>query len=689
MNQIDDLFLRVERLKALGAFKEVLNILEVMQQKLPANYIRIQKEILEVKYLQGLHEEALLEALSHVNEADIWQWLLATYDTPYYADRQKMWQLNKDLLEKYDYFYGSIREDECKVLWYDNLEKIYFKRSDEVVIYRNPVRFDNSQNIIMLSNTLNMDRLLDYKLKTNGNRGIPNYKQPIYLYYSQNVFDALLQCIDLTPVLTDRRVVLLVGEEQLESFFKNRQAIIPQEIWGVEQERQRINEILQGVFRREFEKLVIEQLQMQEFYTGCKNQIIERIKLGKPRILFLTSRFTTVLQYHIRDCRKAAQKIGLETELIIEGGDIFGMNNSVFVSIINSFRPDIVFCIDHFRFEYGNAFPKEIAWISWVQDPVYEVMNSHTPAKLGKRDFVLNHFISWKDFKKVGYPSEALLDAPIPASADIYKVYELSKEEYDKFACDICFVCHASDVDTHIKDLIMQLGFEGEDAQEIFRCIYKEYQRYVYKTGKFFYSREYFEQFLDIFFTEYFGEKGKSHLTVFQKYLADDMYLWYNQRVFRQTLVDWLLDAGFTNIKLWGNGWKDNKKYQAYAMGPAQNGEMLSKIYQASKIVIGNNIMTTAAARVWETMLSGGFYLSNYIPETEDVTDIRKIVEIGKDVIMFYGKDDLLDKVRYYLDHEEERQVMIERGRKVALEKMTFDKLMQRTLTEVAKRLEE
>ena len=81
--------------------------------------------------------------------------------------------------------------------------------------------------------------------------------------------------------------------------------------------------------------------------------------------------------------------------------------------------------------------------------------------------------------------------------------------------------------------------------------------------------------------------------------------------------------------------------------------------------------------------------MSNYVPEEEDISDIRKIVEIGKDMIMFYGKEDLIEKIKYYLEHEDERQIMIERGRKVALEKMTFDILMKRTLSEVARRLEE
>lgn len=61
---------------------------------------------------------------------------------------------------------------------------------------------------------------------------------------------------------------------------------------------------------------------------------------------------------------------------------------------------------------------------------------------------------------------------------------------------------------------------------------------------------------------------------------------------------------------------------------------------------------------------------------------------MDSDVVMLYNKEDFIQKIHYYLEYEEERQEMIRRGRKAALEKMTFDKLMERTLDEVAKRLE-
>lgn len=81
--------------------------------------------------------------------------------------------------------------------------------------------------------------------------------------------------------------------------------------------------------------------------------------------------------------------------------------------------------------------------------------------------------------------------------------------------------------------------------------------------------------------------------------------------------------------------------------------------------------------------------MSNFIPTDADVTDIRKILTLGEDVVCFRNREDLLDKVDYYLSHEEERQIMIERGRKIALEKMTFRGLMERVLDKLAEGVEE
>ena len=79
--------------------------------------------------------------------------------------------------------------------------------------------------------------------------------------------------------------------------------------------------------------------------------------------------------------------------------------------------------------------------------------------------------------------------------------------------------------------------------------------------------------------------------------------------------------------------------------------------------------------------------MSNFIPPEVDVIDIRKIMNVDRDLVMFYNKKDLIKKVRYYLKHDEERREMARRGREVALQKMTYDALMKRVIKFIGDRV--
>ena len=79
--------------------------------------------------------------------------------------------------------------------------------------------------------------------------------------------------------------------------------------------------------------------------------------------------------------------------------------------------------------------------------------------------------------------------------------------------------------------------------------------------------------------------------------------------------------------------------------------------------------------------------MSNYVPPEVDVVDIRKIMNVGENLVMFYNKKDLIKKVKYYLEHDEERREMARRGREVALQKMTYDALMKRVIQFIGDKL--
>lgn len=589
---------------------------------------------------------------------------------------------NLILFEKYKYYYGNnitiSKWDKFTfdIIWINKQYLVLFdgnKFIQEDFYDRNiPISEDD---VLLGLNVLSYNEIIKYDkeiliMQRDMYKGM---KQPIYLYYDKEYFEVLLRIIDFSEILAKKRFIILCERKNLEKFFLDFQAIMPTKINDI-----RIKEILNDILNKKQIKLENARKGNKDYYNRNYNLIIDNIKNKKPKILFLTSLFTTALQYHAKNMEKAARKAGYTTDLLIEKSEF----HRAFISdeiIINEFKPDIIFLIDHFRFE-NDMFDKSIIFISWIQDPLSNIMDKQTPLKLTNRDFILNHYISWDKFFEIGYDKTHIIEGPVPANQDIYKEYDLTEEEKKEYSCDICILCHTKPISDYINNGVYYIKGIEDKLKEIF---YSYWKLVCNNDNMIFYHLQEYKDFIKYSLSTFYSIKMSDK--VIDDY-AKCMYYELNSLVFRHCLVDWLIEAGYTNIKLWGNGWTEEEKYRPYAMGAAENGEKLSKIYQCSKIVLGNNIMTTGAARAWESMLSGAFFLCNWIPPDEDGVDIRKILD-PEDFVMFKGKEDLLQKVNYYLTNEEERQKMIKRGKKAALEKMTFDATFERMMKVIREQL--
>lgn len=80
--------------------------------------------------------------------------------------------------------------------------------------------------------------------------------------------------------------------------------------------------------------------------------------------------------------------------------------------------------------------------------------------------------------------------------------------------------------------------------------------------------------------------------------------------------------------------------------------EEAPKVFHLSKINLNitlRSIETGVPQRVFDIMCAGGFVLSNYQEELEE------LFVPGEEIVLFYDMEDLIQKVRYYLTHEQER----------------------------------
>lgn len=674
----------------MGYVDQALQLLLKCRETFFEQEKEINLEIAKMCYRNGRIEEALgifLELYEKTEDAEICELILDVF----YFERQsvfdKCYQDNCQLLKKYPFFFGDfsleyhvfpILIEQNYIIYYDSRSEC-FKR-----LNRCAIGIKQPENIIVAaSDILWLEDILKLEEMTRMTDASMDEENPLFLVYEGDTWELFLQLIDLEQLIEYDRIMLFDRMVYFENALIYENIRLPVKAEGTRL-RNNIFELLDIVHIKYQKELNKSRKEALEYYHSNEENILNHIKGAKPKILFMTSRFTTALQYHVRDCKEAADALGCQTRLMIEKDRLCkGFRFLQLLRIVAEFKPDIVFGVDHFKYEEDFLREiDEIVHICWAQDPICDIFNKNTESKLGPRDIIMSHFISWKEFRQVGYDNRRIIDAPIPANHHVYRKYNITSVEQEKYSCDLCFVCHGSDVDGYIKNIMKQ--YPEEDRQPIYE-IYKGYQRYVYETGNLFFGENIFREYIVGALQKYFGIQLSNQVLDF---MADDMFYWYSQSVYRQALVDWLLDAGFYNIKLWGNGWVNEPKYAAYAMGPAENGETLSKIYQCSKIVVGNNMRSTAAARAWESMLSGAFYMSNYIPPEKDAVDIRMIMKVDDELVMFYDKQDFLNKVEYYLIHEKERKRMAEIGQKAALERMTYDRLMQRVLQELPQRLE-
>jgi hypothetical protein len=105
--------------------------------------------------------------------------------------------------------------------------------------------------------------------------------------------------------------------------------------------------------------------------------------------MLLTSRFTTVLQHATRDAEEGFARLGFDTLMLIESEESEQLTTRAVRAAICSFRPDLVFQIDHQRAEWGDLFPRTLPFVNWAQDHLPNLTNSAAGRAMGPYDFAL------------------------------------------------------------------------------------------------------------------------------------------------------------------------------------------------------------------------------------------------------------------------------------------------------------
>jgi spore maturation protein CgeB len=163
----------------------------------------------------------------------------------------------------------------------------------------------------------------------------------------------------------------------------------------------------------------------------------------------------------------------------------------------------------------------------------------------------------------------------------------------------------------------------------------------------------------------------------------------------RVQIVNYLGQNG-VRMDIFGDGWKrryikDNIK--KFLMGkdirfPVKNKNIVAhgsisdenyiRLFSQSKICIGLSSCGETHAngdrilqirlRDFEAPMCGAFYITEY------QEDLAEFYEIGKEIVCYKSKEELLDKIKYYLRHDSEREQIAQAGYKRAQRDHTWQR---------------
>ncbi|MBN1384045.1 MAG: glycosyltransferase family 1 protein [Elusimicrobia bacterium] len=140
----------------------------------------------------------------------------------------------------------------------------------------------------------------------------------------------------------------------------------------------------------------------------------------------------------------------------------------------------------------------------------------------------------------------------------------------------------------------------------------------------------------------------------------------------RQSYIDYLIENGI-NVETFGAGSKNGKisteeKIRLYKRTKINLN--LSGVSKKTRLTGGREIHKRAKQfkiNLFESAFCGGFLLSEYVP------GIENLFEIGREIDVFHDKHELLEKIKYYLKHERERENIAKKGRERAYKEKKFN----------------
>jgi hypothetical protein len=342
---------------------------------------------------------------------------------------------------------------------------------------------------------------------------------------------------------------------------------------------------------------------------------------GQPplRVLGLTTRYSTVLQYSMAELKESVTAAGQIMEIAKEADD--QALELPFLQSIESFKPDLLVQISRMRYE-NSQLPEEIPFLCWDQDNLPCMRTPQATASLDALTYVGGHGAVF-GYTHLGWPASNCLFCHPAAMIHTSRSGFKSSTSTGPYFCDISFISNASGSPQEERDTIANTF----NAHPPLRAAFLEAANLVIEASmqrgvawEYVSLRSLIRQVE----TVPLGEAARHEMYIGLCRLAD--------RCFRHAALAWVKSCsdkcGWT-FKLCGSGWERHPLFAPHAAGPTRPGDGAAEVFRGSKINLQLFETGFIHSRSLDGIAAGGFFLTRATNMGADLVTVRAVFELA------------------------------------------------------------
>ncbi|WP_026650960.1 CgeB family protein [Butyrivibrio proteoclasticus] len=347
-----------------------------------------------------------------------------------------------------------------------------------------------------------------------------------------------------------------------------------------------------------------------------------------------------------------------QIELGIETNDFEEKAIQELKDFIDSEKIDIAMTMDFCPSIARACAEKGVPYAAWIYDsPIQAIF--HEEAKQDTNYFFVFDRYQLEEFKKLGFTHVYYL----PLAANVTRTGQLSitKEDEREFYCDISFV-GMQYIDGRYAMYRDRLEPEFRNQLEGFALnMLGHWDKEDRVHEKM--PQELIDAMVGLSEDEPVKLTGMPNRIYFESVVVPRAVAYTERRLMIEKVAD-------LHPRWYGSKAEEKDMIPGVEYLPRLTYEdRLPKAYYLSRINLStclHSISSGLPLRVFDIMGAGGFILSNYQPEMDD------LFKVGKEIVVYHDFDEMKDLAKYYLKHETERLQVLAAGYKRVCRDYTF-----------------